>query len=112
MATLRAILILMLITIFIYTSFVIANHGMNFMPVYFSDLFSLSWTGQFVLDFSIYLLLTALWIAWRHQFSSRGIMLGALAPFGGIIYLSIYLIVVTGKPNCDMKVLLLGPTRE
>jgi hypothetical protein len=64
--------------------------------------------GQFNLDFMGMLTLSALWVAWRHRFSKAGLGLGALAFFGGSLFLSIYLLVVSRQSGGDMKELLLG----
>jgi hypothetical protein len=57
------------------------------------------------------LLLSALWVAWRHRFSSAGLLLGVLAIFGGSLFLTAYLVIVTGQAKGDMKEVLLGRTR-
>ncbi|MCR9137482.1 MAG: hypothetical protein NXI27_15910 [Alphaproteobacteria bacterium] len=111
MTILRTLCIALFAIVAIYTVIVVANHGANLLPVYFADLFSVTWTGQFVLDFTTYLVLSALWVAWRHQFSAFGIGLGLLAGVGGMPVFSIYLIVAIGAARGDVRVLLLGPAR-
>jgi hypothetical protein len=56
-------------------------------------------------------LLIVLWVAWRHQFSSAGLGLGVLALFGGSLFLSAYLLVVSGQAKGGMKEILLGKAR-
>jgi hypothetical protein len=35
----------------------------------------MSWSGQFNLDFMTFLGLSAVWVAWRHQFTRGGVAL-------------------------------------
>lgn len=111
MSFLRVLSIILFVLLAIYTVVVITNHGANLVPVYFADLFSLAWTGQFVLDFTSYLLLSALWVAWRHEFSPSGIALGVAAGVGGMLVFAIYLIIAIGNARGDMTVLLMGRER-
>jgi hypothetical protein len=53
-----------------YTAVTILNHGMGLVPVFFADMAEMAWPGQFNLDFSCFLLLSGLWVAWRHQFAA------------------------------------------
>lgn len=112
MTILRTLCIALFVVVAVYTVTVVVNHGANLVPIYFADLFSGSWTGQFVLDFSTYLLMSALWVAWRHQFSAAGIGFAVLAGVGGMLVFSIYLTVAIGAARGDMRVLLLGPARS
>ena len=57
------------------------------------------------------LALSALWVAWRHHFSSGGLVLAVLALFGGASFLGAYLLVVCLHPTGDMRDLLLGTDR-
>ncbi|MEY4952764.1 MAG: hypothetical protein RL299_1188 [Pseudomonadota bacterium] len=107
----RLFLLTCLIAIAAYTSVTISNHGINLLPVFFGDMAEMAWPGQFNLDFMGLLALSAIWTAWRHQFSAAGLGLGVLAFFGGMLFLSIYLLVQTGRSKGDMKVLLLGEGR-
>jgi hypothetical protein len=107
----RALLTVLLAIIIGYTAIVVANHGMGLLNVFFGDMASMGWPGQFNLDFMFMLMLSALWVAWRHQFTSVGLALGLVAFFGGSLFLSAYLLVVTGRANGDMKRVLLGEGR-
>lgn len=111
MTFLRSLCVALFVILAIYTVVVIFNHGANLVPVFLADLFSGTWTGQFVADFTTYLLLSALWVAWRHHFTPAGIGLAVLAGVGGMLVFSIYLIVAIGAARGDMRVLLLGPAR-
>lgn len=111
MSFLRSLCIALFVIMAVYTAIVIFNHGANLVPVYLGDLFSGTWTGQFVADFTTYLLLSALWVAWRHHFTAAGIGLAVLAGIGGMLVFSVYLIVAIGAARGDMRVLLMGPAR-
>jgi hypothetical protein len=107
----RVLLIVLWGIIVGYTATVIANHGAGLLNVFFGDMAAMGWPGQFNLDFMFMLTLSALWVAWRHQFSGAGVVLGALALFGGSLFLTTYLFIVTGQANGDMKQVLLGKAR-
>ena len=111
MTQFRLFLLACLITIAAYTAMTIANHGTNLMPVFFGDIAAMAWPGQFNVDFTCFLALSALWVSWRHQFSAGGLALGVVAFFGGMLFLSIYLLVQTGRSGANVKSLLLGEAR-
>ncbi len=110
MGALRIYLSVILVVILGYTSVTIANHGMNLMSIFFGDMATMAWPGQFNLDFMFMLTLSGLWVSWRHQFTPGGLALGLLAVFGGAMFLSVYLLIVTSREK-DVRVLLLGPGR-
>jgi hypothetical protein len=107
----RVLLVLIFSVVLTYTGYVGATMGWNFMPVFFADIFALTWPGQFNLDFSCMLLLSGLWMAWRHQFSLWGIALGLFALVGGSPWLCSYLFVTSIQSRGDAKVWLLGKAR-
>jgi hypothetical protein len=107
----RILLVLMLAALSACTALVIANHGWNLLPVFFGDMASMAWPGQFNFDFMGFLVLSALWTAWRHHFSPLGLMLGVFALFGGMMFLTIYLLIVSREGGGDASVLLLGAKR-
>jgi hypothetical protein len=94
-----------------YTLVVIANHGLNLLPVFFGDMAKMQWPGQFNLDFMCMLLLAGLWVSWRHRFSVGGVVLGLVAVFGGALFLSAYLLVESFRTKGDIRRLLLGAAR-
>ena len=57
------------------------------MPIFFGDMAKFTWPGQFNLDFTTFLMLSGLWVAWRHHFSASGLILGAIAVVGGMLFL-------------------------
>lgn len=94
-----------------YTAVTIANHGMGLVPIFFNDMSQMAWPGQFDLDFSGYLLLSGLWVAWRNQFSAVGLLLAPVAMFGGMMFLTCYLLFLSFRTDGDMRVILLGEAR-
>jgi hypothetical protein len=111
MTAFRLLLLVMLVVLTGYTSVVIANHGYDLLSVFFGDMAAMTWPGQFNLDFMFMLTLSGLWVAWRHRFSPAGLALGVLAVFGGAMFLTLYLLIVSREAAGDMRVLLLGSAR-
>lgn len=104
----RLFLCALLVVIVAYTGIVIARHGLGFLPLFFGDIARMGWAGQFNLDFLGLLMLSALWVAWRHRFSAGGLALGALALVAGTPFLCIYLLVHSVRHGGDVRALLLG----
>lgn len=111
MTALRVLLVVIFLVIAGYTVVVVDRHGMNLLSVFFGDMALLGWPGQFNLDFFCMLMLSGLWVAWRHHFSSAGIVLGLGALFGGAFFLSAYLLVQSVRVGGDVRALLIGPDR-
>lgn len=109
MPAFRLFLAAVIVIIAVYTFFVIAEHGWGLLPIFFGDIAAMTWPGQFNLDFLGFLLLSGLWISWRHEFSGAGIALGIAAIFGGMPFLSAYLLIAGRNGSIDR--LLLGPRR-
>ena len=63
----------------------------------------MSWQGQFNLDFFMFLLMSGLWIAWRHEFSPLGNLLAIGGVFFGAPYLAGYIIYLSVKANGDPR---------
>lgn len=111
MLLLRVVLVIILVVLSGYTAIVISNHGWNLLAIFFGDMGAMAWPGQFNLDFMGFLTLSALWTAWRHNFSPAGLALGVLAFFGGMMFLTIYLLVASYQVKGSVKALLLGAQR-
>lgn len=111
MTRFRILLGAMFAVLLAYTSVVIANHGWDLMPVFLGDMAKMAWPGQFNLDFTFMLTLSALWVGWRHRFSGGGLALMVLAFFGGASFLSVYLMVVSLRATGGMAEVLLGKSR-
>lgn len=107
----RGLLIVMFVVLAAYTAIVISNHGWNLLAVFFGDIQAMTWPGQFNLDFMGFLTLSALWTAWRHHFSLLGVALGVVAFFGGMAFLTIYLLVVSYQVKGDIRALFMGAER-
>jgi hypothetical protein len=112
MTVFRTFLVVVFLVIVGYTLVVIANHGLNLLPVFFGDMTKMQWPGQFNLDFMCMLLLSGLWVSWRHQFSVAGVILGLVAVFGGALFLSAYLLVESLRAKGDSRTLLLGAPKR
>jgi len=107
MLVLRIVLVVHLALLTAYTAVVIGNHGWNLMPVFFGDMAAMAWPGQFNLDFTGFLALSALWTAWRNNFSALGLLLAVVAFFGGMMFLSVYVLILSLKAR-DIQEILLG----
>lgn len=108
MSGFRLFLIIVLGVIAIYTGTVGIHHGWNILPIFFGDILAMTWPGQFNLDFFCFLLLSGLWVAWRHKFSVSGTLLGLVAVFGGMFFLSGYLLMLTLQEHGDLERILFG----
>lgn len=95
MTLLRTVLVVHLAVLSAYTAIVVINHGWNLFPAFFGDMVAMGWAGQFNLDFVGFLALSGLWTAWRNNFSSLGLALGVLAVFGGMVFLSVYVLILS-----------------
>jgi hypothetical protein len=107
----RFLLAAMWLVLLAYTALVIAAHGLNLIPVFFGDIARMGWPGQFNLDFLMFLVLSALWTAWRDRFSPVGLLLALVALFGGAGFLLPYLLILTLRAQGDMARVLLGRRR-
>lgn len=108
MTLFRGFLIFSFISIVIYTGVTISNHGLNLLPVFFGDMKAMAWPGQFNFDFMMFLALSALWTAWRNKFSPAGLGLAVLAFFGGMLFLSAYLFILSLKSNGNLIQVMIG----
>ena len=111
MSALKAFLVIFWLVLAVYTGIVIADHGANLFPQFFGDMMAVDWAGQFNLDFVGFLVLSASWTAWRHEFSGAGLGLAVVAFFGGMGYLCIYLMVLLTQTGGDLVRVLLGDGR-
>lgn len=106
MLILRTVLLVHLAVLTGYTLVVIQNHGMNLLPVFFGDMAAMAWPGQFNLDFLGFLVLSALWTAWRNGFSALGLALAVIAFFGGMAFLSVYVLILSLGTDSIRDILL------
>jgi hypothetical protein len=108
MVAFRTLLIVGWVALVAYTANVIAHHGLNLLPVFFGDIGRGEWSGQFNSDFLCFLVLSAVWTAWRNSFSLLGLFLGAIAFFGGAGFLLPYLLFLSLRSGESVGELLLG----
>jgi hypothetical protein len=111
MTAFRIFLLCFLVALLAYTAVTISREGWNLMPVFFNDMARMAWPGQFNLDFTGFLALSGLWVAWRDRFSPLALAMGVLAFFGGMLFLTIFLLVLTARAKGDMAQVLLGARR-
>ena len=111
MSVFRIFLVVVIAIVGIYTSIVIANHGMGLYTVFFGDMADMTWRGQFNLDFLCFLMMSGIWVAWRHAFSAAGFVLGFAAFNLGAPFLAGYLLVQSYRTNGDVAAMLLGEAR-
>jgi hypothetical protein len=111
MTLFRLLLVAIIFTVGGYTVFVVADHGLDLLPIFFGDIAKIGWPGQFNIDFSAFLILGATWLMWRHHFSAAGLLFGLIIFALGAPFLCAYLLVASFQANGDVKELLLGKTR-
>jgi len=111
MTPLRVFLAIVIVCLSTYTVMVGLDLGWNLIPIFYSNIAAMTWSGQFNLDFTTFLALSGLWLAWRHHFSAGGLALGVLGFFGGMMVLAPYLLYASYQANGDVKILLLGNLR-
>ena len=104
----RGFLIIVFFSLLIYTGITISTHGLNLLPVFFGDMKEMAWPGQFNFDFMMFLALSAVWTAWRNKFSAKGLGLAVLAFFGGMLFLSAYLFILSFKAEGSVTRVLIG----
>lgn len=111
MVLFRTVLVVLFTCVVSYTVVVVENHGMGLFSIFFRDIAAMGWPGQFNVDFSCFLMLSGLWLSWRHHFSPAGLALGVLGFFGGAPVLTAYLFFASLAAKGDVKELLLGKVR-
>lgn len=111
MKTFQLVVVALFLTVLIYTGVVVSEHGPSFLPAYINVLIQYDWPGQFSLDFGGYLLLSALWIAWRHHARPVGLLLAVLAGIGGLLVFAPYLWIVSRQSEGSITTMLLGRER-
>ncbi|ADB41686.1 hypothetical protein [Spirosoma linguale] len=105
---LRFLLLVQTIALLAYSYIAFQNEGANLLQLFFSNITSLTWNGQFNLDFSCYLTLSGVWIMWRNKFAPAAIVLGLSAMIIGIMAFAPYVLYLLTKENGDLKKVLIG----
>lgn len=108
----RILLAVLWVGLLVYTVVVIGAYGMTLVPIFFGDIARMNWPGQFNLDFSCLLVLSALWTAWRNKFSALGLALSPVALFGGSGFLLLYLSILLFNEKGDLRGVLLGANAD
>ena len=104
----RTVLLIQLCTLLVYTFIVGSNHGWNLFEIFFTEIAKVTWAGQFNLDFMIMLSLSAMWTAWRNEFSAKGLALSFIAFVGGALFLTLYLLYLSIVEKGNIKLMLTG----
>lgn len=105
---LKALLVIQALALLAYTVYAGSLNGWSFLDVVIQNVQGLNWNGQFTLDFSCYLMLTALWIMWRSKFNIASIIIGIIAMTLGIVFFAPYLLYLLVKEDGDLKRVLIG----
>ena len=112
MTAFRVLLFALLLMVVIYTIPVLMNHGIApVFSMFFGDIMKVNWAGQFNTDFMGFLILSGIWLAWRHEFSAAGVLLGVSGSLLGIPFLTVYLLIASFQSNGDVVELFVGASR-
>jgi hypothetical protein len=103
-----ALLALQAIGLLAYTALTGTQHGWDFLSVATANAASMTWNGQFALDFSCYLALSGLWVMWRQSFRPQAVVIGLVAMILGIVFFAPYVFFLTLKAKGDIAKVLLG----
>ncbi|MBA4304413.1 MAG: hypothetical protein C0424_09335 [Sphingobacteriaceae bacterium] len=96
------------LAVLVYTFVAVSNEGIDLLSYFLGNVKALGWSGQFNLDFGCYLLLSGLWVLWRHQFSAIGWLLAPVVAVLGIVAFAPYLIYLLWQCRGDLPKVLLG----
>ena len=107
----RLLLLLFTAMLAVYTGIVVVHHGWVLFSVFTADIAALNWPGQFNLDFTCYLILSAIWMAWRHGFSPGSLVMAIAAAIIGIMIFAPYLLYISFQAKGDVRHILLGTHR-
>ncbi|ABC64100.1 hypothetical protein [Erythrobacter litoralis] len=102
------LLVLLWLALAAYTAVTVANHGLGLLPIFFGDIATMAWPGQFNFDFLLFLVLSASWTAWRNRFRASGLLLAVIAFFGGAGFLFPYLTYLIWKHDGNAAAIMLG----
>lgn len=105
---LKGLLIIQTLGLLIYTIIAIQNDGFSFLERAIEFAMSMTWMGQFALDFQCYLMLSALWVAWRNKFSMKASLLAVIALILGIVVFAPYLLYLLREEKGNLKKVLIG----
>jgi hypothetical protein len=100
---LKSLLIFQTLAVMFYTVLAVKNEGMDLFPVFISNITQMGWNGQFNLDFSMYLVLSGIWIMWRNKWSISSIFIGVSAMILGIVFFAPYLLFLVIKEKGNLQ---------
>ncbi|WP_143883845.1 hypothetical protein [Chryseobacterium binzhouense] len=103
---LKVLLAVQALAVLVYTILVFQKEGADLFSVFFSNVKSVNWSGQFNLDFMSYLTLSGLWVMWRNHFSGKSIVIGLAAMILGIVFFAPYVLVLLMQEKGDLKKVL------
>ncbi len=104
----KTLLVVQTLGLLAYTFIAFQTEGANLFNVFLANIKSMTWAGQFNLDFLCYLTLSGLWIMWRNKFSGKSILIGIVAMILGIVFFAPYLLWAFYKEKGDFKRVLVG----
>jgi hypothetical protein len=104
----KLLLVVQTIGLLIYTFLAYRAEGPDLFNVFIVNINSLTWTGQFNLDFLCYLILSGLWIMWRSKFDPKSIIIGIIAMILGIVFFAPYILWLLMIENGDISRVLIG----
>jgi hypothetical protein len=94
--------------VLVYTGWVVARQGWDFVSPFYGAIARGDWQGQFNTDFHVMLILSGWWVAWREGRSARGMLLAILALGLGAPFLCVYLFVLSLQRGATPLWLLAG----
>lgn len=106
--SIKFLLIVQTLLLIAYTLYVGISEGWIFINVAMNNVQALNWNGQFTLDFSCYLVLSAFWIAWRNKYTASAIFIALVAAILGIVVFAPYLLYLLFKEEGNIQKLLVG----
>lgn len=104
----KSTLVLFIALLLFYTVKATQAHGFTLVSALADNMSGFSWSGQFNLDFTCYLILSGIWIMWRDKFSLPAIITGMAASILGMLFFAPYLLYLLYVVKGDVKKLLLG----
>ncbi|MEP4484992.1 MAG: hypothetical protein ABJ013_05145 [Halioglobus sp.] len=108
MTTLKLLLLVSTVVIYVFTYSAVTAEGFNWPAVAFGDILALNWRSQFDADLVIHLLLLATWVSWREGFSMKGHFFGFLSIVMGGMFSFPYLLHAIYVAKGDPIGVLLG----
>jgi hypothetical protein len=105
---LKILLIAQTIALLIYTIYIVQKEGLTLFQVFTNDIISITWAGQFNLDFTCYLIISGLWIMWRNKFTLKAILFSIVAMIMGFIVFAPYLVYLLTIEKANIVKVLIG----